>query len=229
MKTNKEFSEYVFEKAEKYKVKRAAMIRRTISTAACCLFLAFTVAIMGINGIFDIGEKPQNEMPKGRIMRMCSDDDNSVVPYRGIDMAVPTNVTTAEVMDEEIFSGNVYFCIRTYNCLENEYTVLKSAEDFRKYSSFISNIEKSGLDYLDKADAAASKADFSKTALIVLRVGGEDCKTYSGLTYNGVENGAYSFTLKPAVTSAECDEATDYYIIFVPREDADKAVVNFID
>ena len=39
MKTNKEFSDYVFEKAEKYKAKKAAMYRRISSGIACCLAL----------------------------------------------------------------------------------------------------------------------------------------------------------------------------------------------
>ena len=55
MKTNKEFGDYVFEKAEKYKAKRAATIKRIASGIAGCLAFAVVVTLMGINGIFNVG------------------------------------------------------------------------------------------------------------------------------------------------------------------------------
>lgn len=68
MKTNKEFGDYVFEKAEKYKAKRAATIKRIASGIAGCLAFAVVVTLMGINGIFNVGNlNVEKEEPKVRM------------------------------------------------------------------------------------------------------------------------------------------------------------------
>lgn len=226
MKTNKEFGDYVFEKAEKYKAKRAAAVRRTVSYTACCLVLAFVVAIMGMNGIFDIGDEPSYNPHNGRSTRIYREGSNAIVPF-SVDAAMPTAQTATGNIENDILTGNVYFYIKTYNTFENEYTILKSAEDFQKYSSFISNIEDGGENFLVKIEEAANKADFSKTELIVLRVSEEESAGCRVLIYGGAESNAYRFTLKSTSLSENGVASTDYYIIFVPRENAEYVNVDF--
>ena len=140
MKTNKEFGDYVFEKAEKYKAKRAATIKRIASGIAGCLAFAVVVTLMGINGIFNVGNlNYEKEEPKVRMYSI----DGHVSPQseQNQPVAIRNNDVISYGMEKEIYGGGLYFYIKTYNALENEYTVLHSADDFFKYSAFISNMK----------------------------------------------------------------------------------------
>ena len=161
MKTNKEFGDYVFEKAEKYKAKRAATIKRIASGIAGCLAFAVVVTLMGINGIFNVGNlNYEKEEPKVRMYSI----DGHVSPQseQNQPVAIRNNDVISYGMEKEIYGGGLYFYIKTYNALENEYTVLHSADDFFKYSAFISNMKEGGEESLEAISEAAEKADFSE-------------------------------------------------------------------
>ena len=233
MKTNKEFSDYVFEKAEKYKAKKAAMYRRISSGIACCLVLVFTAALMSTSGIFDM-EQMSPEASGNDKIRMYSVESTADTRQN---KAMPTSVTTtvsqigslSPEVKEEIYNGGLYFYIKTYNELENEYTILHSADAFTKYSYFISNMESSGAESLSLIQEAAANADFTKCDMIVLRISETSSGNMRKLSYSGVKDGAYNFSMSMNVESSDCSMATDYYVIFVPKQNADTVKVDFND
>lgn len=233
MKTNKEFSDYVFEKAEKYKAKKAAMYRRISSGIACCLVLVFTAALMSTSGIFDM-EQMSPEASGNDKIRMYSVESTADTRQN---KAMPTSVTTtvsqigslSPEVKEEIYNGGLYFYIKTYNELENEYTILHSADAFTKYSYFISNMESSGAESLSLIQEAAANADFTKCDMIVLRISETSSGNMRKLSYIGVKDGAYNFSMSMNVKSSDCSMATDYYVIFVPKQNADTVKVDFND
>ncbi|MGM9663486.1 MAG: hypothetical protein ACI3XF_01480 [Eubacteriales bacterium] len=231
MKTNKEFSDYVFEKAEKYKKKKAAMYRRISSGIACCLVLVFTAALMSTSGIFDM-EQMLPEVSGNDKIRMYSVESTADTRQN---KAMPTSVTTtvsqigslSPEVKEEIYNGGLYFYIKTYNELENEYTILHSADAFTKYSYFISNMESSGAESLSLIQEAAANADFTKCDMIVLRISETSSGNMRKLSYSGVKDSAYNFSMSMNVESSDCSMATDYYVIFVPKQNADTVKVDF--
>lgn len=229
MRTNKEFGDYVFEKAEKYKAKRAATIKRIASGIASCLALVMVVTLMGINGIFNV-ENPKEASSTEPKVRMYSVDD-PVSPQSELNHPIITR--TGDIisygMEKEIYGGGLYFYIKTYNALENEYTVLHSADDFFKYSAFISNMKEGGEESLEAISEAAKKADFSKCDMIVLRKSEPNSGNRRKLSYRGVIDGAYTFSMRMAAQTIDCAMSTDYYVIFVPKENADKITVYFED
>lgn len=233
MKTNKEFSDYVFEKAEKYKAKKAAMYRRISSGIACCLVLVFTAALMSTSGIFDM-EQMSPEASGNDKIRMYSVESTADTRQN---KAMPTSVTTtasqigslSPEVKEGIYNGGLYFYIKTYNELENEYTILHSADAFTKYSYFISNMESSGAESLSLIQEAAANADFTKCDMIVLRISETSSGNMRKLSYSGVKDGAYTFSMSMNVKSSDCSMATDYYVIFVPKQNADTVKVDFND
>lgn len=159
MRTNKEFGDYVFEKAEKYKAKRAATIKRIASGITSCLALVMVVTLMGINGIFNVGNL--NDEKEEPMVRMYSIDGHvSPQSEQNQPVAIRNNDVISYGMEKEIYGGGLYFYIKTYNALENEYTVLHSADDFFKYSAFISNMKEGGEESLEAISEAAEKPTF---------------------------------------------------------------------
>lgn len=230
MRTNKEFGDYVFEKAEKYKAKRAATIKRIASGIASCLALVMVVTLMGINGIFNV-ENPKEASSTEPKVRMYSVDD-PVSPqsefYHPVMTRGSEDIFSYE-MEKEIYDGGLYFYIKTYNALGNEYTILHSADDFSKYSTFISNMKEGGEESLEAISEAAEKADFSRCDMIVLRVSEPNSGNRRKLSYSGAADGAYIFSMRMAAQSMDCAMSTDYYVIFVPKENADTITVHFAD
>ena len=228
MRTNKEFGDYVFEKAEKYKAKRAATIKRIASGITSCLALVMVVTLMGINGIFNVGNL--NDEKEEPMVRMYSIDGHvSPQSEQNQPVAIRNNDVISYGMEKEIYGGGLYFYIKTYNALENEYTVLHSADDFFKYSAFISNMKEGGEESLEAISEAAEKADFSKCDMIVLRKSEPNSGNRRKLSYRGVIDGAYTFSMRMAAQTIDCAMSTDYYVIFVPKENADKITVYFED
>lgn len=229
MRTNKEFGDYVFEKAEKYKAKRAATIKRIASGIASCLALVMVVTLMGINGIFNV-ENPKDASSTEPKVRMYSVDD-PVSPQSEFYHPVITrseDIFSYE-MEKEIYGGGLYFYIKTYNALGNEYTILHSADDFSKYSTFISNMKEGGEESLEAISEAAEKADFSQCDMIILRVSEPSSGNRRKLSYRGAADGAYIFSMRMAAETMDCAMSTDYYVIFVPKENADRITVHFAD
>ncbi len=235
MKTNKEFSDYVFEKAEKYKAKKAAMYRRISSGIACCLVLVFTAALMSTSGIFDMEQMPPEASGNDKIRMYSVASAAETIQNRAMPTSVTTTTTVSQIgslspeVKKEIYNGGLYFYIKTYNELENEYTILHSADAFTKYSYFISNMESSGAESLSLIQEAVANADFTKCDMIVLRISETSSGNMRKLSYIGVKDGAYNFSMSMNVKSSDCSMATDYYVIFVPKQNADTVQVDFND
>lgn len=224
MKTNKEFGDYVFEKAERYKAKRAAAIKRIGSGIASCLALAVIITLMGMNGIFNMNEDG------GAVPELCMYSGDDGISPRGVLTADPTSETGDKGESEnEIFSGDVYFYIKTYNALKKEYTIIRSADEYSKYSAFISNMREGDEAVLDMVTELAEKADFSQCDMVILRILEPSSGNRRALSYDGMDNGEYKFSLRMEAETMDCQVSTDYYIIFVPRENADKITVTSAD
>ena len=230
MKTNKEFGEYVFEKAEKYKAKRVATIKRVGSGIAGCLALAMVVTLIGVTGIFDAGgsDKSDEMIPMAQMYSV----DGYASPRSETNRSAVTAISEdvfSDRMEKEIYSGGLYFYIKTYNALENEYTLIRSADEFSKYSAFISNMKEGGEETLAAISEAVKKADFSECDMIILRISESSSGNRRRLSYRGASDGAYIFSMRMAAQTMDCAMSTDYYVIFVPKENADRITVHFAD